>query len=250
MRRLLFLIAVILFAVSSFAGSKDKVIKIDGHSYEIWEAARKAVFVKCKKKAVNVSIPNQIEHKGISYTVVEIGASAFEGNQKLVSVTIPQNVNSLEDYCFSGCSALQEVKFETTSVSLHNYVFARCSSLRKIVLPEGTKVYEGINGYNRCGGCFHDCTSLTEIVLPKSFNMIDSYIFRRCSSLAKIIINNPHCKIAKGAFDYCPSLQEIKVIHQWDGKGKIRLDGLHNKDGALYDNNNNLLWVPKASKQK
>lgn len=244
MRRLLFLITVILFAVSSFAGSKDKVIKVDGHSYEIWGTSRKVAFVKCKKKAVKVIIPDKIEYKGNYYTVVEIGASAFEGNQKLVSVIIPQNVYTLEDYCFSGCSALQEVKFESTSVSLHNHVFNRCSSLKQINLPIGTKVYEGINGYNRGGGCFSGCSSLTEIVLPKTFNMIDSYMFHGCSSLKMVVINNPYCKIGINSFEDCSALQEIKVIHQWDGKGKIKLDGLHSEDGILYNNENMVLCVP------
>lgn len=246
MKRLHFLMAAILFVVSSFAGSKDKVIKVDGHSYEIREAARKVVFVKCKKKAVNVSIPNQIEYKGRCYTVVEIGAGAFEGNQKLVSVIIPQNVTVLKDNSFMGCSALKEVKFGTEYISLHSGAFANCSSLSQISLPKNTKVDVGVHG---SWGCFYRCTSLKVIVLPSSFDIINYVMFEGCSSLETIVINNPYCKIGKGAFDNCPSLQEIKVIHQWDGKGKIRLDGLHNKDGALYDNNNNLLWAPKGNKQ-
>lgn len=181
------IIMIAMFAILSIAESKDKVIKIDGHSYEIWGTSGNVAFVKCKKKAVNVIIPDKIVYKGNYYTVVEIGVSAFEGNQKLVSVTIPQTVHTLEDYCFSGCSALQEVKFETIRVSLHNDVFSGCSSLKQITLPEGTKVYEGINGYDRGGGCFKRCSSLTEIVLPKAFNIIDYYMFHGCSSLKTIV---------------------------------------------------------------
>ena len=249
MKRLISLMIAML-AILTTAESKNKIVKIDGHSYELRESAGKAAFVKCKKKAANVIIPDKIEYKGDYYTIVEIGSGAFEGNQKLVSVAIPQNVYVLEDYCFKGCTALQEVKFENKWLSLHEDVFANCSSLKRIHLPEGTKMYEGINGHNRGGGLFIGCSSLVEIELPRSFNMIDSRMFRGCSSLRKIVINNPYCKIGRSPFDECSALQEIKVIHQWDGKGKIKLDGLHNKDGALYDKDNKILWMPQRGISK
>ena len=85
-------------------------------------------------------------------------------NTEITDLVIPESVDIIGNYVFSGCTAL-------TSVSL----------------PESLK---------RIGnGVFSGCTALTEIILPKNLTGIDGktgigdYAFRRCTNLRKVTSN-------------------------------------------------------------
>lgn len=52
---------------------------------------------------------------------------------------------------------------------------------------------------------FYECTSLQEVILPKSLSTINKYAFKRCTSLNEIKIPSDAI-IEYGAFHECPSL--------------------------------------------
>ncbi|WP_197020324.1 MBG domain-containing protein [Prevotella sp. P6B1] len=65
------------------------------------------------------SIPETVEHNGTSYTVTEIGESAFENNKDLTDVTIPSSITTIGDKSFKGCSNLKSITvYITTPISL------------------------------------------------------------------------------------------------------------------------------------
>lgn len=83
----------------------------------------------------NLEIPSTIN----GYTVVTIGASAFEKKTTLTSVTIPSTVTTVSSYAFNGCTNLVSVTIPSSVTSIGNYAFNNCSSLTGIDLKEGLK---------------------------------------------------------------------------------------------------------------
>ncbi|SNU07929.1 Leucine rich repeat-containing protein [Lachnospiraceae bacterium] len=82
--------------------------------YKVLTAANGATagtvqYVGPSKKAAKVKIPESITYKDAKYTVVSIAASAFEGDTKLTTVTIPSTVTAIGSKAFSGCTKLKTI---------------------------------------------------------------------------------------------------------------------------------------------
>lgn len=128
--------------------------------------------------AGDVTIPSKIGE----YTVTAIGNSAFDGNEKITSVTIPGTVKEIRQYTFRGCK-----------------------NLKKITLQEGV---ESIGYY-----AFAGCTNLTEVNLPTTLNYIENLAFRSCVNLEQIVIpenaKGQETKIQHCAFEFCSKLKKV-----------------------------------------
>lgn len=126
----------------------------------------------------DVTIPSKIGE----YTVTAIGNSAFDGNEKITSVTLPGTVKEIRQYAFRGCK-----------------------NLKKITLQEGV---ESIGYY-----AFAGCTNLTEVNLPSTLNYIENLAFRSCVNLEQIVIpenaKGQETKIQHCAFEFCSKLKKI-----------------------------------------
>lgn len=128
--------------------------------------------------AGDVTIPSKIG----DYTVTAIGNNAFDGNEKITSVTIPGTVKAIRQYAFRGCK-----------------------NLKKITLQEGV---ESIGYY-----AFAGCTNLTEVNLPTTLNYIENLAFRSCVNLEQIVIpensKGQETKIQHCAFEFCSKLKKV-----------------------------------------
>ncbi|MDA3925357.1 MAG: leucine-rich repeat domain-containing protein [Kiritimatiellae bacterium] len=103
-----------------------------------------------------VEIPSYIE----GYPVTEIGPSAFEDCNTLISITIPDSVNIIGEAAFCNCQMLSDITFKTSPswqrnyISIGDWAFAGCDSLTVLIIPY-------INSIGDFAFAF--CSSLTEI---------------------------------------------------------------------------------------
>jgi len=76
-----------------------------------------------------VKIDNVFQTK--TFTVVAIGESAFEGNAKIVSVTVSSELKSIEQFAFRNCSGLTSFDFETVNglINVSMTAFDGCDKL-------------------------------------------------------------------------------------------------------------------------
>ncbi len=84
--------------------------------------------------------------------VTKIADKAFEGNTVISSVTIPETVESIDEYAFHNCSSLKSVDMKDGVTSI------------------GRRVFE-------------NCTSLVDIHLSNKINHMHEYVFLGCSKL-------------------------------------------------------------------
>ena len=118
----------------------------------------------------NLVIPSTVKYLEDSYTVTEIGNSAFFCCYALKSVVIPNSVTTI------GSSA-----------------FYSCTNITKIVLPNNLETirYRG----------FFGCTKLGSITIPKNVKNIDETAFQNSTNIKKVC-NLSSLPIKKGDGNY------------------------------------------------
>ena len=98
--------------------------------------------------------------------------------QNLKRIKIGNDVTSIENSAFDGCSSLTSITIPNSVTSIGSYAFCNCSNLTSITIPESVTSIE----YN----VFRGCSSLTEITIPNSVTEIRAGAFSNCHNLINI----------------------------------------------------------------
>ena len=129
----------------------------------------------------------------LSKSLKYIPRAAFFRCSDLVSIEIPDSVESIGDNAFYGCSKLSNIVIPESVTSIGDSAFFGCYKLNNIVIPDSVKSIEN--------NTFLGCEALNNIVIPKSVQSIGDEVFYRCNSLEKIVIPDSVQYIGNGAFD-------------------------------------------------
>ena len=136
-------------------------------------------------------------------SVTSIGSGAFSGCTGLTEINIPSSITTIKDRTFNYCTALTSITIPDAVTEIGDYAFSRCTGLTEIVIPDSvTEIGEG---------AFEGCTGLTSITIPDAVTKIEDYAFSRCTGLTKIVIPESVTSIGAGAFSGCTGLTEIVI---------------------------------------
>lgn len=120
--------------------------------------------------------------------VTSIGDSAFYECQSLQSITLSNNITTIQLYAFASCKNLETVNLSSSLREIEAGAFSYCGKLEGIILPDSIDSIGEIS--------FGFCNSLTSINIPEGLNSIDVFAFYSCNSLHEFVVDdlNP---------DYC-----------------------------------------------
>ncbi|MBP5428876.1 MAG: leucine-rich repeat protein [Clostridia bacterium] len=140
----------------------------------------------------------------IGNSVTSIGAGAFRGCRKLVSITIPfvgDCINSPYPFGYIfGTSSY------TGGVAISNY----SSKPSTYYIPSSLRLVT-ITGGNILRDAFYHCSMLTSITIGNNVTIIDSGAFRGCTGLTAVTIGSGVTSIEWGAFWGCSGLTSITI---------------------------------------
>lgn len=214
------------------SGKTGATVDIDGVRYVIHVNQGRAIVRTSFKTAVqgkDIVIPDKLEHNGVMYPVKEIVGCAFE-NAEIRSVKLPSTLVSIGHKAFRGCNMtelvipasvkvvegsaflqcrnLTKVVFQAQSMKQIDGCFAMCPKLQSVTFPESLQKDMTFN-------MFKECTSLSNVVLPKNLRTIPKSMFEGCKSLKTLNVPSTVTKVEAGAFSGCgvtslylPNLQE------------------------------------------
>ena len=158
---------------NAFKGSSIKKINLSACSNisRIWQYA----FANCE--ALDTITFATFTSTNDMAVKLAINDYAFSGCTALKTLNLPENLGTLDSYAFKGCTALTTVNFVANA---------------KFITPETTggedpapEAYDPAGLVTTIGdGAFMDCTSLTTITLPYFIARIGNSAFENCTALA------------------------------------------------------------------
>ncbi len=145
-----------------------------------------------------ITIPSIVIYNNTTYSVTNIGFSAFKKCTYLTSVTIPNSVTSIDGSAFLNCIGLTSITIPESVTNIGSSAFEGCTGLTSITIPNSVA--------NIGSSAFSNCRALASITIPESMTSINSSTFKTCTSLTSITIPNSITKIEDSAFLNCTNL--------------------------------------------
>ena len=156
-------------------------------------------------------IPESVNYGKESYPVAVIGEHAFSNQNKLISVVIPDSVTEIRGDAenmtgaFSGCIALQQVKFGQGVTRIGEYAFKNCVNLKAIELPANVQFVD-VGAFQGClaletvavnsnavfgKACFDSCLKITTLKLSDEVRLSDNMRekFAESTKLSSFVIS-------------------------------------------------------------
>ena len=120
----------------------------------------------------------------------------------LSEVTVPDNVLSIANNCFAGCTNLKTVKLGTSLKKIGYGAFKNCSSLENVEWNDSLETIEESS--------FEGCISIKSVSLPDTVKKIGVNAFKGCSALREFDAGKSlNCDLY--AFEGCISLERLTI---------------------------------------
>ncbi len=199
------ILAAVLLLCSATSWAYD--FQVDGIYYNILSSEDLTCEVTYRTTSYTsysgtVVIPETVTYNGTTYSVTEIGESAFRYCTGLTHVTIGNSVTSIGNYAFRSCSGLTgDLTIPESVTSIGGEAFYYCTGLTSLTIGESVT--------NISVWAFAYCTGLTEVTIGNSVNTINQYAFCNCTGLTELTIPESVTSIGAGAFERCTGLTEV-----------------------------------------
>lgn len=193
--------------------------------------------------------------------IEKIGGGAFEGNETIKKVIIPNSVTTIYYDAFKNCINLADVKLSSKLDYISSFAFQNCISLKDISIPNGmtnfaNEVFMGCENLREVvlpdtivklkGGVFTGCKKLEKVHLPANAEgLTDSFIgwdhvlegcmFKDCEKLREVTFPKGIKKVLEETFAGCTSIQKIVVDNPSMTFGKDTFGKKAKYPEALYE---------------
>ena len=220
------ILAVLLLCGGILAGSLAE------GQYE-YTAKGKNAEITLIKGAGEIEIPAELDGK----KVTSIYYYAFNGNNNVTKVTLPEGLQKIDMMAFANSGSLKSINIPDSLTVIGNGAFSSCSALESIEISPYHKTfgvckdvlfqkknmtllryfgkekdtYEVFWGIKCIGEDAFNCSEMSTIILPDSLTEIAFCGFIGCEKLKNISIPNGVKSIGGQAFCFCESLETITI---------------------------------------
>lgn len=186
------------FSDTEYAIVSENHVSKEGFIYDKYENSTVRI-TGIEDMPLLLTIPEEID----GMKVVEIGESAFEGNEMLLYLELPSTDIKLGKRFCSGCTSLVSVNLSNSVKTLPVGAFEECRNLSMI---SGTSALTEISSQ-----AFASCTSLSDLKISDSLVSIGDEAFRGCTSLSAMTLPDTLTFIGEAAFWGCENLVKVTV---------------------------------------
>lgn len=136
-------------------------------------------------------------------------------NEGITRIELPAGLQRIEDYAMA-YTGITELIMPDFATEVQSYICCKCPNLKKVVIGDSLKELGQQAGWN----CFHECTSLEELMLGSSLEIIGNGSFAY-SKIKNLYIPDSVKQINYAAYGECSELSEVT-----GGAGLIRISRL------------------------
>ena len=152
----------------------------------------------------------KIQTVSFGNNVTTLGDRSFSGCENLKTIDLPDNIKSIGNSCFNGCSLLSEVNIGNGVQTIGAYAFSGCSNLNKIILGGSLTTIENY--------LFNNCSSLTDIEIPNSVSSVGDYTFSGCTTLKKVTFKDSNTALSLGRNGSNPLFADCPLDNVYIGR--------------------------------
>lgn len=183
------------------------------YSDGILAGAGRILWVK-KGLSGNITMPDGVE---------QIDSYAFSGCSELASISLPEGLKLINEYAFNGCSALTSISIPGTVTTIGMFAFNGCSSLEEFRLEDGTEelgLWDNTPDNMYSIGLLYNCPIKTfylgRNVVPKgrAESPFISWTNHGFESLTSVTIGNCVDYIGNRFFRGCSNLISVTFVEE------------------------------------
>ena len=169
-------------------------------------------------------IEGDVVHFDVPDGTTRIKNSLFSNDTTLEEVTLPNSLQEIGQYAFTGCTGLHTINFDTglryisqgafsgsglttlniphnSGVNINNDAFRGCTSLTTVTIDNS------ISGFYAFGGCTH----LTTVEFKSNATATGANCFNGCTRLSTIIGGENLVALGSSCFENCTSLTSLTI---------------------------------------
>ncbi len=156
---------------------------------------------------------------------VRIPENTFRGLSNLKEVILPENIEEICQYAFSG-AALETIILPERLETIGNYAFSSCESLNYININDGVTSIGS--------SAFYNCSSLKAISIPDSVTSIGQTLFQNCGNLEYVRLSERVDKVGGSMFFGCAMLKNVSLPASVTVIGSKAFSNASNLTGVYY----------------
>ena len=156
---------------------------------------------------------------------VRIPENTFRGLSNLKEVILPENIEEICQYAFTG-AALETIILPERLETIGNYAFSSCESLNYININDGVTSIGS--------SAFYNCSSLKAISIPDSVTSIGQTLFQNCGNLEYVRLSESVDKVGGSMFSGCTMLKNISLPASVTVIGSKAFSNASNLTGVYY----------------
>ena len=152
------------------------------------------LFNKDKTELIRYPAGKTEESYTIPESVQKISNFAFSGCAGLKAIVFPENMTEIGMNVFFGTAWLNEKQKESPFIIINNILMDGSAYQGDVIIPEDVLII-GDNAFSWCG-------EITSVIVPKNVTSIGEQAFVMCFKLASVTIENPNCEIYDNALTF------------------------------------------------
>lgn len=169
-----------------------------------------------------------LDLRGSAGNVLSGSASSGTGAKYLVSIVLPEGMETLGEYAFAYCTSLEYVSLPESLKTIGNSAFSR-AGFSSIRIPQGVTSL-GSQAFADCTALqgidlsgltlaslgdrvFGGCSSLEQAILPGALpdKTVPGFMFYQCTALESVNLPKDIESIGSSTFGYCASLKSLEL---------------------------------------
>ena len=146
--------------------------------------------------------------------VKEIKSTAFDGNYRLTSVTLPSTLQTIGSYAFRDCTGLKEFTITEGVTKFYEKVFYGCKALETIYFNSTNcnfkNLTKGTDGIYQ-SPFYDNRNTLKKIVIGDNVKTVPAYLLSYMPNEVECVMSDSVENIGDYAFYSCPKLTEFNA---------------------------------------